>query len=87
MSNVEVYRDKTGAAVGKMSSPSSSNKKGKLTSFRVEISDNGGFIVECCHEGEKISDGYPKYTPPVKSVFEDKKALDTYIDSLLGYKD
>lgn len=70
------------------SGPRVASKAGKITSVRIEPSDNGGYTVSCSREAKpKKGNSYPEYVPPSTFVFSDlTKAIES-VEKMLGEKD
>ena len=56
---------------------------GKLRSVSISVVENG-FIGRCSYEGKKSKDGYPMYQPEKEYALADRKAVDTFLDDMLG---
>lgn len=64
-----------------------SHPAGKLKSLSVRMADNGGFIASSSHDTGKDKSGYPMYQEPKEHAFADRKALNAWLDGMLGEKD
>mgnify|MGYP001613957062 CR=1 FL=1 len=56
---------------------------GTLTGVSIDIVEKG-FIGRCSYRGKPSKDGYPSYMPDKQFALADRKAVDKFLDDMLG---